>query len=43
MLERLVDGDRGEDPWWEYYASAGRFYERMVRALGAITPAAVQL
>jgi predicted Zn-dependent protease len=42
MLARLVDGDKGDDPWWEYYASAGRFYEQMVRALGAITPAAVR-
>jgi hypothetical protein len=41
MLERLVD-DAAEDPWWEYYAAAGRSYEEMVRALGAATPAAVR-
>jgi tetratricopeptide (TPR) repeat protein len=41
MLERVVD-EPADDPWWEYYAAAGRSFEEMVRALGAATPAAVR-
>lgn len=41
MLERLVDAE-ADDPWWEYYAAAGRPFMGMVQALGAATPAAVR-
>jgi hypothetical protein len=40
MLERVVGGGAANDPWWEYYASAGRSLEQRVRALGAATPPA---
>jgi hypothetical protein len=41
-LAPVVDDDASVDPWWEYYASAGRSYEQAARALGAATPAVVQ-
>ena len=41
MLERVVN-EGADDPWWEYYAAAGRSYEQMARALAASTPTAVR-
>ena len=41
MLERLVD-EAADDPWWDYYSSAGRSYNEMVQALGAAMPGAVR-
>jgi hypothetical protein len=41
LLERLVDGQATEDPWWEYYAAAGRSEQRLLRELGAATPQVV--